>query len=190
MRHGDRGRRDGRRTSGGPRDEDRRDDRRTGRRDEAGDHEERRQRDDGALVERPIDPQQLVAAVANPTAGATVLFVGTARGVTDGVETRALHYEAHEAMAGPAIERLCTATVDRFKLAACAVEHRLGRIPAGEATVAIATAAPHRQAAFEAAAWLMERIKHDVPIWKCEERADGTREWVHAGDMTKPGAGA
>lgn len=189
MRHGDRGRRDGRRPSGRPRDDQRRDDRRPDRRDDE-DRGERRPSDEGALVARPIDPQQLVAAVANPTAGATVLFVGTARGVTDGVETRALLYEAHEAMAGPAIERLCTATVDRFQLAACAVEHRLGRVPAGEATVAVATAAAHRQAAFEAAAWLMERIKHDVPIWKCEERADGSREWVHAGDMTKPGAGA
>lgn len=139
--------------------------------------------DDGPLVRHPIDPQRLLAAVASPLAGANVLFVGTARSRTGGSETRSLEYEAHDRMAGPALERLCTAAVDRFGLVACAVEHRLGRIAPGEASVAIAASAAHRQAAFTAAEWLMERIKQDVPIWKCEERPDGRREWVHSGDM-------
>lgn len=135
---------------------------------------------DGALVRRPIDPQQLLDAVGSPEAGANVLFVGTARGFTDGVETTGLEYEAHEAMATEALERLCTAAVDRFELLACAVEHRLGRIAIGEAAVGVAASAPHRRAAFEAAEWLMERIKREVPIWKCEEWADGRRAWVHS----------
>jgi molybdopterin synthase catalytic subunit len=135
---------------------------------------------DGALVRRPIDPQRLLAAVASPEAGANVLFVGTARGFTNGVETTGLEYEAHDSMATEALERLCTAAVDRFSLLACAVEHRLGRVAIGEAAVGIAASAPHRRAAFEAAEWLMERIKREVPIWKCEEWADGRRAWVHA----------
>ncbi len=152
--------------------------------DRTGDHtgagaRESKAGEEGALVRRPIDPQRLVAAVAHAESGATVLFVGTARGLTDGVATRGLEYEAHEPMAGPALEQLCTAAVDRFSLGACAVEHRLGRIDAGETSVAIATSAPHRREAFAAAEWLMERIKRDVPIWKCEERADGSREWIH-----------
>lgn len=150
--------------------------------------------EEGALVRHPIDPQRLLAAVASPLAGANVVFVGTARSHTRGTETRSLEYEAHERMAGPALERLCVAATDRFSLVACAVEHRLGRIAPGEASVAIAASAAHRQAAFEAAAWLMERIKQDVPIWKCEERPDGRREWVHPGDMSavpsEPGRGA
>jgi molybdopterin synthase catalytic subunit len=135
---------------------------------------------DGALVRRPIDPQRLLSAVASPEAGANVLFVGTARGFTNGVETTGLEYEAHDSMATEALERLCTAAVDRFSLLACAVEHRLGRIAIGEAAVGIASSATHRRAAFEAAEWLMERIKREVPIWKCEEWADGRRAWVHA----------
>ncbi len=135
---------------------------------------------DGALVRRPIDSQRLLAAVASPEAGANVLFLGTARGFTNGVETTGLEYEAHDSMATEALERLCTAAVDRFSLLACAVEHRLGRIAIGEAAVGIAASAPHRRAAFEAASWLMERIKREVPIWKCEEWADGRRAWVHA----------
>jgi molybdopterin synthase catalytic subunit len=148
---------------------------------------EGRPADGGALVRRPIDPQQLLAAVADPAAGANVLFVGTTRAATDGVATTGLEYEAHESMAGPALERLCTAAVDRFGLVACAVEHRLGRVAAGEASCAVAASAPHRREAFAAAEWLMERIKREVPIWKCEERADGSREWIHrGGDPSQP----
>ena len=141
---------------------------------------------DSALVRRAVDAAGVLAAVANRDAGAQVLFTGTARARSEGVETKSLDYEAHEAMAGPALERLCAETVDRFGLCACAVEHRLGRVDVGETSVAVATSAAHRRDAFAAAAWLMDRIKHDVPIWKCEERVDGTREWIHPGDMTAP----
>lgn len=134
-----------------------------------------------ALVDRPIEPDRLRIAVADPTAGAAVLFVGTARGVTDGAVTRSLEYEAHGPLAAESLARLCAAAVARFGLVACAVEHRLGGIAIGEAAVALATSAPHRAAAFAAAEWLMERIKADVPIWKREEWADGRREWIHPG---------
>jgi molybdopterin synthase catalytic subunit len=145
-----------------------------------GDRDHARPDGDGALVRRPIDSQRLLAAVASTEAGANVLFLGTARGLTAGVETTGLEYEAHEPMASEALERLCTAAVDRFSLIACAVEHRLGRLAIGEAAVGVAASAPHRRAAFDAAAWLMERIKREVPIWKCEEWADGRRAWIHA----------
>jgi molybdopterin synthase catalytic subunit len=137
--------------------------------------------DGGALVRRPLDPQRLLAAVADHEAGANVLFVGTARAVTNGRPAVALEFDAHEPMAGPELERLCKAAVEKFGLVACAVEHRLGRVPVGEATVAIAASAPHRREAFAAAEWLIERIKREVPIWKCEERADGRRDWIHPG---------
>lgn len=143
----------------------------------------------GALVRRAIEPQRLLAAVADHEAGANVLFVGTARAATGGRPTVALDYEAHEPMAGPELERLCRVAVEKFGLVACAVEHRLGRVPVGEASVAVAASAPHRREAFAAAEWLMERIKREVPIWKCEERPDGRRDWIHpGGDPAKPEA--
>ena len=137
--------------------------------------------DGGALVRRPVDPQRLLAAVADHEAGANVLFVGTARSVTNGRPAVALEFEAHEPMAGPELERLCKVAVEKFGLVACAVEHRLGRVAVGEASVAIAASAPHRREAFAAAEWLIERIKREVAIWKCEERADGGRDWIHPG---------
>lgn len=135
------------------------------------------------LVHEPIDTTLLLAAVASDTAGANVLFVGTTRGVTAGAVTRGLEYEAHEPLALLHLTRLRAAAVERHGLSACAVVHRLGSVPVGEISVAIATSAPHRPAAFAAAEWLMEQIKRDVPIWKREEAGDGSQAWVHPGSM-------
>lgn len=137
-----------------------------------------------------IEPDRLLAAVADPAVGATVLFLGTTRGVTAGVVTDRLTYEAHEPLALLELERLRGQAVERFGLVACAIWHRLGIVMPGEASVAIAVSAPHRSRAFDAAEWLMERIKADVPIWKCEEAADGRREWLHpAGATPRAGGG-
>ena len=142
-----------------------------------------------ALARGAVVPDGLRAAVTDPAAGAVVVFVGTARGVTGDAVTRSLDYEAHEPLAETTLADLCAAAVARFGLVACAVEHRLGRIGIGEAAVALATSAPHRAAAFAAAEWLMERIKADVPIWKCEEWADGRREWIHPAGPPRPPGG-
>lgn len=139
------------------------------------------------LVREPIDPSRLLRLVAGPEAGAHVLFLGTTRGVTDGVVTRSLDYEAHEPLARTSLEQLAAAAGERFGLVACAIEHRLGSVPIGEASVGIAASAPHRAAAFAAAEWLMARIKERVPIWKCEEMSDGTRRWVHP-EAATPGS--
>jgi molybdopterin synthase catalytic subunit len=132
-----------------------------------------------SLVHGQIDTSAVLAAVACDAAGANVLFVGTTRGVTAGVVTRSLDYEAHEPMARGELERLRDEAIARFGLAACAIAHRLGTVPVGEASVAIAASAPHRREAFAAAEWLMEQVKRVVPVWKREEAADGGRTWVH-----------
>ena len=69
----------------------------------------------------------------------------------------------------------------RWPLVGCAIVHRLGRVELGEASVAVAVSTPHRQAAFEAGKWLIDTLKENVPIWKKENWADGTTEWVHPG---------
>lgn len=132
-----------------------------------------------SIVRESIDTEAVLAAVGRADAGANVLFVGTTRGITDGVVTRGLDYEAHERLAEEQLLGIAGEAVQRFGLAACVVVHRLGAVPVGEASVAVATSAPHRREAFAAAEWIMERIKQAVPIWKREEAADGSRTWVH-----------
>ena len=143
-----------------------------------------------ACVRSPIDAAALLAAVGDAAAGGNVLFVGTARGVTDGVVTRSLAYDAHEPLAMAALESLRRHAIERFGLVACMIVHRLGAVAAGESSVAIAVSAPHRREAFAAAEWLMTAIKRDVPIWKAEERPDGRREWLHPASAPRPGGGS
>jgi len=141
------------------------------------------------LVREPIDSAALLATVADDAAGANVLFVGTTRGLTDGVVTARLAYEAHEPLAREILAQLTALAVERFGLSSCAVRHRLGEVGVGEASVAVATSAPHRREAFAAAEWLMERIKSEAPIWKCEEDATGGRTWVHPDGRPAPAGG-
>lgn len=135
----------------------------------------------------PIDPAAVLAAVGDVTAGGNVLFVGTVRSTTDGVVTTRLVYDTHGPLAVAELERLRREATGRFGLAGCAVAHRIGEVPPGEASVAVATSAAHRPAAFAAAEWLMAAIKRDVPIWKAEERADGRRDWQHPESASRPG---
>ena len=135
------------------------------------------------LVHGPIDGADVLAAVAAPEAGGNVLFLGTTRGITAGVTTRGLDYESHLPVALAMLEGLRAEAVARFGLRGCAIVHRLGWVGVGEASIAIAASAPHRREAFAATEWLLERVKAEVPIWKCEEDEDGRRTWVHPGDL-------
>ena len=69
----------------------------------------------------------------------------------------------------------------RWPICRCVLVHRLGHLAVGEASVAVAVSTPHRRDAFEAAQWLLDTLKETVPIWKRENWADGTRQWVHPG---------
>lgn len=141
-----------------------------------------------ACRHEPIETAEVLEAVRHDSAGGNVLFVGTARGVTAGVATLGLRYDAHEPLAVATLDALRREAIERFDLVACAVMHRLGRVQPGEASVALAASAPHRAAAFAAAEWLMAAIKRDVPIWKAEERADGGLDWQHPESAPRPGS--
>jgi molybdopterin synthase catalytic subunit len=133
------------------------------------------------LTHEPIDTADIVRRAGHPEAGAVVLFLGTTRELTDGRQTVALDYEAYEEMARRRLAELETEARQRWPVIECIVVHRLGHVPIGEASVAIAVSTPHRGDAFAAGQWLIDSLKRDVPIWKREEWADGTTEWVHPG---------
>jgi molybdopterin synthase catalytic subunit len=129
----------------------------------------------------PIDPSSLLARVSHPNAGAVVLFLGTTREMTGDRQTVALDYEAYHEMAGRRLAELEAEARRRWPVLECMIVHRLGRVPVAEASVAIAVSTPHREDAFAAGKWLIDTLKHDVPIWKREQWSDGTTEWVHPG---------
>jgi molybdopterin synthase catalytic subunit len=133
------------------------------------------------LTNQPIDPSAILARVASNDAGGVVLFLGTTREFTGGRRTESLDYECYPAMAEKKLAELEALAHSRWPLVGCAIVHRLGHLELGEASIAIAVSSPHRQAAFEAGKWLIDTIKQDIPIWKQENWADGTSEWVHPG---------
>jgi molybdopterin synthase catalytic subunit len=90
----------------------------------------------------------------------------------------AIAYSAYAAMAEAELGRIIEEVHRAHPGARVAVRHRLGRVPVGEASVAIVAAAPHRAEAFAACRAAIEHVKQRLPIWKKEERADGTTVWL------------
>ena len=133
-----------------------------------------------AIVERPIDAAMLVAEVASVTNGATLLFVGTVRETNDGRDVSGMDYTAYRGMAERELADIVREASSRFGTTDLVVEHRLGTLGLGEASVAIAVAHPHRGKAYEANRFIIEELKRRVPIWKLEHYIDGSREWVAA----------
>lgn len=129
----------------------------------------------------PIDSSAVIESVQSPEAGAVVLFLGTTREFTAGRQTESLDYESYGEMAFRKLEELEQEARQRWSLTELTIVHRLGHLGIGEASVAIAVSAPHRKNAFTAGQWLIDTLKEIVPIWKKENWADGTSEWVHPG---------
>jgi molybdopterin synthase catalytic subunit len=132
------------------------------------------------VVDRPIRTDEVEHAVAHPGAGAVVTFTGTVRDETSNHEVVALEYEAYLPMAKRYLEKIGGEIEAAWPGARAAILHRIGRLDVGEASVVIAVAAAHRGDAFAACRHAIERLKADVPIWKKEERKDGS-VWVGVG---------
>ena len=141
-----------------------------------------------ALVTRPLDPAALLAEVADVATGATILFVGTVRDVNDGRAVTGIDYSAYEAMAERELAAIAREASQRFGTTHVVVEHRLGALALGEASVAIAVAHERRAPAYELSRWVIEELKRRVPIWKREHYLDGTREWVDPTRASAPPA--
>jgi molybdopterin synthase catalytic subunit len=131
----------------------------------------------GFLTEQPIDLASLIAEVQSPERGGIACFIGAVRNHHDGRAVERLEYTAYGAMAEAELERIVAETRFRWPVA-IAVRHRIGRLVVGDAAVAIAAAAAHRDAAFAACRYAIEEIKQRVPIWKQEFFGDGQVEWV------------
>lgn len=130
------------------------------------------------ITPQPIEPTPLVALVSDPGYGAIVTFAGVARNNFGGRATAYLEYEAYPEMAEAVLMDLAVEAKTHYAIGAVAIHHRIGILQIGDTAVLIAVGSPHRQAAFAAAGFLMDRIKQVAPIWKCEHWADGTYEWV------------
>ncbi|WP_050424902.1 molybdenum cofactor biosynthesis protein MoaE [Bradyrhizobium tropiciagri] len=135
------------------------------------------------IQEADFDVAQEIAALSKgrTDVGAVVSFSGICRGSEQGEPIAALILEHYPGMAEAEITRHADEALSRWPLQGLTIIHRFGRIAPGENIVLVVTASAHRQAAFEAAEFLMDYLKTNAPFWKREESARGTN-WIEARD--------
>jgi molybdopterin synthase catalytic subunit len=132
----------------------------------------------GDVVTRdPIDVGALLAELRDDGRGATAVFLGSVRSGPDDGPVTAIEYSAYEAMVGEEFGRIVAEAAGRWPGTAYRVRHRVGRVSAGDPSIAVAASAPHRAEAFEACRYVIEEAKQRLPVWKREILADGTTRW-------------
>jgi molybdopterin converting factor subunit 1 len=124
-----------------------------------------------------LDPREAESVVAADAAGAIVTFTGAVRDHARGRQVSALDYEAYAPAAEKMLERIAGEIRDRWGLERIAIIHRTGLLNVGEASVVISISSAHRDAAFDACRYAIERLKEIVPIWKKEFYQDGDA-WI------------
>lgn len=129
------------------------------------------------ITSEPIDLPGLLGASHHPEAGAVVLFSGDVRDNNLGKNVAYLEYEAQEVMASKLIAEILEEARIKWSLSVAVAQHRIGKVSVSEAAVVVITATPHRREAYEANRYIIDRIKHEVPIWKCEYFNDGSKKW-------------
>ncbi|HEY2895640.1 MAG TPA: molybdenum cofactor biosynthesis protein MoaE [Gemmatimonadaceae bacterium] len=141
-----------------------------------------------AIVRRAIDVAALLAEVQETANGATVAFVGHVREVNDGRAVTGIEYSAYGEMAERELAAIASECASAYGIAHLAIEHRLGTLTLGEASIAIVVAHAHRAPAYEASRFIIEEVKRRLPIWKREGYVDGSSEWVNASGVPQAGA--
>lgn len=132
------------------------------------------------LAGDPFDPAEELSAFAAALTeeGGIVSFVGLARPLSrDGQPVERLLLDHHPRLTQRSLDEIAVAASDRFEVTAVRIVHRHGEVLPGQPIVFAAAASRHRRAAFEAADYLMDRLKTDAVFWKREDTVDGAR-WI------------
>jgi molybdopterin synthase catalytic subunit len=129
------------------------------------------------LREDPLSVDELRAAVSDPGAGGIAMFAGAIRESDHGRAVTRLSYSAHPSAAAE-LRRVAEKVAADFEAIALAAVHRTGDLEIGDLAVVVAASCAHRAEAFEACRELIDRLKHEVPIWKRQWFRDGSSEWV------------
>lgn len=130
------------------------------------------------IRETPLSLDEVHAAVADPTAGGTCLFVGTVRDHDGGKGVTGLGYSSHPT-AVARLREVAERIAAECDVVALAGVHRVGDLAIGDLAVVVAASAAHREQAFEACRRLIDELKTEVPVWKHQTFTSGDSEWVH-----------
>ncbi|KAJ8118016.1 hypothetical protein OPT61_g899 [Boeremia exigua] len=129
------------------------------------------------LTPHDLDSRALTTFVRSPSAGATVLFIGTTRDTFNSQPVSSLAYTSYTPLAKNTLFKIATAVLDKHKCTKIAISHKLGECPVGEESIVIAVSAPHRKAAWLAGEEALELTKEKAEIWKLERFEGGEGVW-------------
>ncbi|KGE70997.1 molybdenum cofactor biosynthesis protein MoaE [Spirochaeta lutea] len=121
---------------------------------------------------------------SHPQTGGIVTFEGRVRNHHQGRAVLRLSYSAYELLAGNEGQDIAREAKERFGLDWAWIIHRTGDLSVGEMAVWISAASPHRQEAFAACRFMIDEVKHRLPVWKHEYYEDGSHEWVYCAHHT------
>ncbi|MCB1188990.1 MAG: molybdenum cofactor biosynthesis protein MoaE [Leptospiraceae bacterium] len=130
------------------------------------------------LQNSPLDLNLVLSEIHEPEAGAMVVFMGRTRIHNHGKEVSYLEYEAYPPMAEKMITEILETAIREYGLCSAYCIHRLGRVNLKEVSILVVTVSGHRGEGYEANRYILDRVKHEVPIWKHEFYTDGTETWV------------
>jgi molybdopterin synthase catalytic subunit len=131
------------------------------------------------IRDEPLRVDECLTFVADPSAGGISLFLGAVRDDDGGRSVAKLAYSAHPS-ALEQLRQIAQEVAAGVPVVAVAAVHRVGELAIGDAAVVVAVSAVHRGEAFDACRLLIDRLKHEVPIWKHQTFTDGRAEWVAA----------
>jgi molybdopterin synthase catalytic subunit len=129
------------------------------------------------ITSRKIRVDSVIKKVFDTESGAVVVFIGTVRKVSRGRVIEYLEYEAYEEMALREFRRIRDEVKAKWNVRRVVIVHRTGKLKLGEVSLVIALSAPHRDEAYQASRYVIEKLKQSVPIWK-KEVWEGGEEWI------------
>jgi len=135
----------------------------------------------------PLEPERYRDALADAAAGGYSSFEGWVRDHNEGKHVRHLEYEAFESLAIKEGARIVQEAIERFGVTRAACVHRVGDLAIGELAVWVGASSAHRAEAFAACRYIIDEVKHRVPIWKKEHYVDGDSGWVNCERCAVPG---
>ncbi len=127
----------------------------------------------------PLTPESYRNDLTDPAAGGYAAFEGWVRNHNEGLAVTRLEYEGFEALALKEGERIVNEAMERFGILRAACVHRLGSLEIGDLAVWVGVSSRHRAEAFAACRYIIDEVKHRVPIWKKEHYVNGDSGWVN-----------
>lgn len=131
-----------------------------------------------AILAEPLDAYGLLTEVGADENGASNLFLGVTRNHHQERAVKGLEYTCYLPMALAELERIAHEVAEHHSINRFVVLHRIGEVPIGEVSLAVAAGAHHRHQVLNGTLEFIDKLKQDVPIWKREYFEDGTIGWV------------